>query len=40
MTLLFVIIFNFFLFRVMGDPTDQLARMPRATPEEISKLQA
>lgn len=40
MTLLFVVIFNFFLFRVMGDPTDQLARMPRATPEEISKLQA
>ncbi len=40
LTLLFVIIFNFFLFRVMGDPTDQLARMPRATPAEITKLRA
>jgi peptide/nickel transport system permease protein len=39
-TLLFVILFNFFLFRVMGDPTTQLARLPRATPEEIQKLQA
>ena len=38
LTLLFVIVFNFFLFRVMGDPTDQLARLPRATPEEIQKL--
>ncbi|MCB0870698.1 MAG: ABC transporter permease [Solirubrobacterales bacterium] len=38
LTLLFVIIFNFFLFRVMGDPTEQLARLPRATPEEIEKL--
>ncbi len=40
LTLLFVILFNFFLFRVMGDPTTQLARLPRATPEEIEKLQA
>jgi peptide/nickel transport system permease protein len=40
LTLLFVILFNFFLFRVMGDPTTQLARLPRATPEEIQKLQA
>ncbi|MGB0119727.1 MAG: ABC transporter permease [Solirubrobacterales bacterium] len=40
LTLVFVIIFNFFLFRVMGDPTTQLARLPRATPEEITKLQA
>lgn len=39
-TLLFVIVFNFFLFRVMGDPTTQLARLPRATPDEIHKLQA
>jgi peptide/nickel transport system permease protein len=37
-TLAFVLIFNFFLFRVMGDPTTQLARLPRATPEEIVKL--
>jgi len=40
LTLVFVIIFNFFLFRVMGDPTTQLARLPRATPQEIEKLQA
>jgi len=40
LTLVFVILFNFFLFRVMGDPTTQLARLPRATPEEITKLQA
>lgn len=38
LTLLFVIIFNFFLFRVMGDPTSQLARLPRATPQEVEKL--
>jgi peptide/nickel transport system permease protein len=37
-TLLFVVVFNFFLFRVMGDPTAQLAHLPRATPEEIQKL--
>jgi peptide/nickel transport system permease protein len=40
LTLVFVLIFNFFLFRVMGDPTAQLARLPRATPEEIVKLRA
>jgi peptide/nickel transport system permease protein len=40
LTLLFVLIFNFFLFRVMGDPTTQLARLPQATPEEIAQLQA
>lgn len=39
-TLLFVLVFNFFLFRVMGDPTTQLARLPRATPQEIAKLRA
>jgi peptide/nickel transport system permease protein len=39
-TLAFVLIFNFFLFRVMGDPTAQLARFPRAEPEEIEKLRA
>ena len=37
-TLAFVLVFNFFLFRVMGDPTTQLARLPRATPQEIVKL--
>ena len=31
LTLVFVILFNFFLFRVMGDPTTQLARIPNAT---------
>jgi len=40
LTLVFVIIFNFFLFRVMGDPTTQLARLPNASPEEIAKLRA
>ena len=40
LTLIFVLIFNFFLFRVMGDPTTQLARLPRATPQEIARLQA
>ena len=40
LTFVFVLVFNFFLFRVMGDPTTQLARLPRATPEEIEKLRA
>jgi peptide/nickel transport system permease protein len=40
LTLAFVIVFNFFLFRVMGDPTTQLARLPQSTPEEIEKLRA
>jgi peptide/nickel transport system permease protein len=40
LTLAFVLAFNFFLFRVMGDPTTQLARLPRASPEEIVKLRA
>jgi peptide/nickel transport system permease protein len=40
LTLIFVLIFNFFLFRVMGDPTTQLARLPRATPEEIQQLRS
>jgi len=40
LTLIFVLVFNFFLFRVMGDPTTQLARLPRATPEEIQKLRS
>ena len=37
LTLVFVLVFNFFLFRVMGDPTAQLARLPRASPEEIAE---
>jgi peptide/nickel transport system permease protein len=40
LTFVFVLVFNFFLFRVMGDPTTQLARFPRATPEQIEKLRA
>jgi peptide/nickel transport system permease protein len=40
LTLAFVLVFNFFLFRVMGDPTTQLARLPRATPAEIAQLRA
>ncbi|MFI5122696.1 MAG: ABC transporter permease, partial [Vicinamibacteria bacterium] len=40
LTLVFVIIFNFFLFRVMGDPTTQLARLPQATPKELEQLKA
>jgi peptide/nickel transport system permease protein len=40
LTLAFVLVFNFFLFRVMGDPTSQLARLPQATSEEIEKLKA
>ncbi|MFL5870301.1 MAG: ABC transporter permease, partial [Solirubrobacterales bacterium] len=34
------IVFNFFLFRVMGDPTTQLARLPQASPQEIEQLKA
>ena len=38
-TLAFVLVFNFFLFRVMGDPTSQIARLPsRPTAEEVEKL--
>jgi peptide/nickel transport system permease protein len=40
LTLAFVVVFNFFLFRVMGDPTTQLARLPNASEEEIEKLRA
>jgi peptide/nickel transport system permease protein len=40
LTLTFVVVFNFFLFRVMGDPTTQLARLPNASSEEIEKLRA
>jgi peptide/nickel transport system permease protein len=41
LTLAFVLVFNFFLFRVMGDPTSQLARtLPNASSEEIQKVRA
>jgi peptide/nickel transport system permease protein len=40
LTLAFVIIFNFFLFRLVGDPTTQLARLPGSSPAEIEKLKA
>jgi peptide/nickel transport system permease protein len=40
LTFAFVIVFNFFLFRVMGDPTDQFARLPQATPKEIEQLRS
>ena len=40
LTLLFVLIFNFFLFRIMGDPTTQLARLPQASPEQIAELKS
>jgi len=38
LTFVFVLIFNFFLFRVMGDPTNQLAKLPQSTPKEIKQL--
>ena len=40
LTLVFVLVFNFFLFRGIGDPTTQLARLPQSNPEEIAKLRA
>jgi peptide/nickel transport system permease protein len=40
LTLAFVLVFNFFLFRIMGDPTSQLARLPNATPQELEELRA
>jgi peptide/nickel transport system permease protein len=40
LTLVFVIVFNFFLFRLVGDPTTQLARLPQASPQEIEQLKA
>jgi peptide/nickel transport system permease protein len=39
-TLAFVIIFNFFLFRILGDPTTQLARLPQASTQEIEQLKS
>jgi peptide/nickel transport system permease protein len=38
LTLAGVAVFNFFLFRVMGDPTSQLARIPGATSAQIARL--
>ena len=39
-TLAFVLAFNFFLFRAVGDPAEQLVRLPQATDEEIADLRA
>ncbi len=39
-TLIFVLIFNFFLFRAVGDPTEQLARLPGATDKELAQLRS
>ena len=36
LTLVFVLIFNFFLFRGLGDPTTQLARLPQSDPRRSS----
>ena len=38
LTLVFVVVFNFFLFRVMGDPTSQLVRIPNITEERLDAL--
>jgi peptide/nickel transport system permease protein len=38
LTLAFVLVFNFFLFRGLGDPTTQLARLPQSSPEEVEQL--
>jgi peptide/nickel transport system permease protein len=39
LTFVFVLVFNFFLFRLMGDPTSQLARLPeRPSQEQIEKI--
>jgi len=38
LTLIFVLVFNFFLFRAVGDPTSQLARLPGATDAQIEQL--
>jgi len=38
LTLVFVIVFNFFLFRVMGDPTSQLVRIPNITQERLDAI--
>jgi peptide/nickel transport system permease protein len=40
LTLAFVLVFNFFLFRGVGDPTAQLVRLPQSTPEQIAELRA
>ena len=40
LTFAFVVVFNFFLFRVMGDPTTQLAHVPRATPKAVERIRA
>ena len=37
LTLAFVLVFNFFLFRGVGDPTEQLVRLPQARPTRRSR---
>ncbi len=37
-TLVFVVVFNFFLFRVMGDPTSQLVRVPHFSEARLAAL--
>ncbi len=37
-TLVFVLVFNFFLFRVASDPTQDIRRNPRLTPEQQDVL--
>jgi peptide/nickel transport system permease protein len=37
-TLLFVLVFNFFLFRIAGDPKNDLLRNPKITPEAREEL--
>ena len=37
-TLLFVLVFNFFLFRVIGDPALTVARAQKLSPEELADL--
>jgi peptide/nickel transport system permease protein len=37
-TLVFVLVFNFFLFRIAGDPTAAIRRNPRIQPEQAEEL--
>jgi peptide/nickel transport system permease protein len=38
--LAFSVVVSFVLFRLVGDPTSQLARLPRSNPAEIARLRA
>ena len=37
-TLAAIIVFNFFLFRAVGDPRNDLLRVPRMTPERAQAM--